>query len=276
MYRIIKVLNHNTVIVLSPGENRRFLVLYKGIGFKKKISERVDIPEDAMLYSIEETSERGSAVSLVNQVDPVCLEIAGMVLDEAQRLFGSVDRQIIFPMADHLSFAVQRMKKGETISNPLKEDIRLIFHTEYKAASCASEAVRDNYGIELTEDEIGFLALHVHSAIENENVSQALQTAQVVRSCIEYIEEQTHQTFETTSLGYNRMMNHIRYMVTRMETGEEIKMNLNDYMCAKYPEMYQLAEDICAQMSRFLRKPCHDSEIGYLAMHIARVIGVEE
>ncbi|MDO4623581.1 MAG: PRD domain-containing protein [Eubacteriales bacterium] len=275
MYRVIKVLNHNAMIVLSSDANKRFLVLFKGIGFRRKVAERLEIPEGAMLYSIEETSERGAAANLVSQVDPICLEIAGIVLDEAERLFGRVDRKIIFSMADHLNFAIQRMERGEKISNPLKEDIRLIFHVEYKAAASACAPVRESYGLELTEDEIGFLALHVHSSIENENVSQALQTAQVVRSCIEYIEERTQQKIETTSIGYNRMMNHIRYMVTRMETGEEIKMNLNDYMQAKYPEMFQLAEDICIQMSRFLRKEYQDSEIGYLAMHIARVIGVE-
>ncbi|MDO4622127.1 MAG: PRD domain-containing protein [Eubacteriales bacterium] len=276
MYRVVKVLNHNAMIVLSPDKKKRLLILGKGIGFGRKTAERLELPEHAEVYSLEAASERGDAVSIVNHVDPVCLEIAGAILQEAEKAFRKVDRQIVFPMADHLSFAIQRMKSGEEIHNPLKEDIRLLFHMEYKVAETAGALVRERFGVDLTEDEIGFLALHVHTSIEDESVSQSLQTAQVVRSCISYIEEQTGQKLEVTSIGYNRMMNHIRYMVTRMQIGEEIKMNLNDYMRTKYPETYRLAESICGQISAFLRKPCQDSEIGYLAMHIARVSGKED
>ncbi len=275
MYRVVKVLNHNAVIVLAPDNRSRFLILNKGIGFGMKPSQYLEIPKEATLYSLEEQTDRGGAMTLINHVDPQCLEIAAAVLDEAEQTFGKVDRRIVFQMADHLTFGVHRMQTGEEIRNPLNNDIRLLFHAEYKAASKAVELVQERYQVTLTEDEIGFLALHVHSAIENENVAQSLQTAQVVRSCISYIEEQTGQTLEVTSLGYNRMMNHIRYMVTRMESGEEIKMNLNDYMRVKYPDMFQMAQDLCNETSRFLKKDYFESEIGYLAMHIARVIGEE-
>ena len=37
-------------------------------------------------------------------------------------------------MADHMEYAVRRIKTREQISNPLTEDIRLLFHREYKVA----------------------------------------------------------------------------------------------------------------------------------------------
>ncbi len=275
MYRVIKVLNHNTIIVLAPDEKSRFLLMKKGIGFGRKTAERLEIPEDASVYSLEKTTSRGDAMQIINQVDPECLEVAGAVLDEAEKAFGKVDREIVFPMADHLAFAVKRMKNGEEIRNPLKQDIALLFHAEYKVAEKALPIIKEKFGIDMTEDEIGFLALHVHSAIEDENVSQSLQTAQIVRSCIEYIESRTGQPLEVTSMGYNRMMNHIRFMIARLDTGEQIKMNLNDYMRVKYPDMFAIAEDICNEISRTVKKDYNDSEIGYLAMHIARVMGKE-
>ena len=286
MYRVRKVLNHNSIIVVGVDNNisadpendeglKSYLVLHKGIGFGVKISERLDLPKDASIYSLEKTTERGNAMSIVNAVDPVCLEISDAVLDEAEKAFGKVDRTIVFPMADHLAFAVQRIKKGESIRNPLKDDIRLLFHMEYQVAETVAPVLEQKFGLVINEDEIGFIALHVHSAIVNENVARSLQTAQIVRNCISYIEEKTGHKLEVTSLGYNRMMNHIRYMVTRIETGERLKMNLNDDMELKYPETFKLSVDICNQMSRLLKKSYQDAEIGYLAMHIARVIGVE-
>ena len=39
MYRISKVLNHNTVIGIHADDNQEYLVMGKGIGFGKKVSE---------------------------------------------------------------------------------------------------------------------------------------------------------------------------------------------------------------------------------------------
>ena len=36
MYRISKVLNHNTVIAIKDEENKEYLIMGKGIGFGKK------------------------------------------------------------------------------------------------------------------------------------------------------------------------------------------------------------------------------------------------
>lgn len=49
--------------------------------------------------------------------------------------FGTIDRRILFPLADHISFAADRILSGEQISNPLTEDIRVLFHSEYEVAS---------------------------------------------------------------------------------------------------------------------------------------------
>ena len=46
-------------------------------------------------------------------------------------------------------------------------------------------------------------------------------------------------------LGYNRLMNHVRYMVARAIHGEKLKMNLNEYMSVKFPGPYMAAERIC-------------------------------
>ena len=272
MYRVRKVLNHNAVIVLEPDEKREYLILGKGVGFGRKTAERIEAgPEDAV-YSLQQTSERGSAREIARSVNPECLEIAGAVLNEAARVFGNIDRRILFPMADHLDFAVRRLRIGEEIRNPLNQDIQIMFHSEYKVALSAVPMLRRAFQIEISEDEIGFLALHVHTAIEDEKVSEALQTAQLVRFCISMIEQETGQHIEVMSLGYNRMMNHIRYMVTRILTEEPLHMNLNDYMRHTYPSSYAIAAKVCGELGRMMKHPVQEAETGYLAMHIERVI----
>ena len=44
---------------------------------------------------------------------------------------------------------------------------------------------------EIDEHEIGYIALHVHAAIEDQKVSQAMQLTRAVRDCISLVEKQT-------------------------------------------------------------------------------------
>ena len=180
-------------------------------------------------------TERGNARTIVQGVSPLSLELASAVLDEQKGIW-KIDRSIVFPMADHLDFAVRRIQNGEQISNPLTDDIRVMFYKEYKVASCIRELLKERLQIEMDEHEIGYLALHVHSAIVEENVSQAMEVARAVRESISLVEHITGHTIDVMSLSYNRMMNHIRYMVARAVSGEKLKVNMNDYMSVKVSE----------------------------------------
>lgn len=276
MYRVRKALNHNTLIAISMENNQEYLVIGKGIGFGKKVSERFEIPEniECSVYSLHEQTERGKAMELIKGIEPVYLEIAGKVLAKSEEVFGKIDKNILFPMADHIAFAVQRIRANEQISNPLTDDIRTLFHMEYKTAECVKDILWEMLQVEIDEHEIGYIALHIHSAIEDENVALSMQIAMAVRECIRMIEEETGQTIDVMSLSYNRLMNHIRYMVARSIKGEKLKLNMNDYMSVKFPKSFWMATEVCKQLEKQLHRtsPLDEVEIGYLAMHIERVL----
>ena len=276
MYRVRKALNHNTLIAISMENNQEYLLIGKGIGFGKKVSERFEIPEniECSVYSLQEQTERGKAMELIKGIEPVYLEIAGKVLAKSEEVFGKIDKRILFPMADHIAFAVQRIRANEQISNPLTDDIRALFHMEYKTAECVKDILWEMLQVEIDEHEIGYIALHIHSAIEDENVALSMQIAMAVRECIRMIEEETGQTIDVMSLSYNRLMNHIRYMVARSIKGEKLKLNMNDYMSVKFPKSFWMATEVCKQLEKQLHRnsPLDEIEIGYLAMHIERVL----
>ena len=247
----------------------------KGVAFGKKVGQTVPIEGEAKVYSLKEMSERGNAGEIVKSVSPLCLELANEVLNRAEQEFGKVDRSILFTMADHLDFAVRRIQNGEQISNPLTEDIRVMFYKEYKVAGCIRDLLKEKLQIEIDEHEIGYIALHIHSAIVEENVSQAMEIARTVRECISLVENETGNSIDVMSLAYNRLMNHVRYMVARAIHGEKLKMNLNDYMSVKYPGPFAAAERICKKMEKSLKLPVPDIEIGYLAMHLERMLDAD-
>ena len=275
-YRITKILNHNSFMGIESKNDQECLIMGKGVAFGKKVGQTVSVTADSRIYSLKELTDRGEAKEIIKSVSPLCLELANEVLDQAEEEFGKVDRSILFTMADHLDFAVRRIQNGEQISNPLTDDIRIMFYKEYKVAGCIRDLLKEKLGIRIDEHEIGYIALHVHAAIVDENVSQAMEIARTVRECICMVEEETGKSIDVMSLSYNRLMNHVRYMVARAIHGEKLKMSLNDYMSVKFPGPYMTAEKICRKMEKSLKLPIPDIEIGYLAMHLERMMDREE
>ena len=94
MYRVKKVLNHNSVIAVKAGDKNEYLILGKGVGFGKKISERVECRTEDTVYSLQELTDRGNAKEIVKTVSPICLELANEVLNRAEQEFGKIDRMI--------------------------------------------------------------------------------------------------------------------------------------------------------------------------------------
>ena len=257
---------------ISDENNQECLVMGKGVAFGKKVGQTVSAAAEAKVYSLKEMTERGDAKDIIKSVSPLCLELANEVLSRAEKEFEKVDRTILFTMADHLDFAIRRVQNGEQISNPLTDDIKVLFYSEFKVAEVLKKILKERMDIEIDEHEVGYVALHIHSALGDEKVSVAMQTARTVRECIAMIEMATGRKIDVISLSYNRMMNHIKYMVARVSTGETLKLDMNEYIEEKYPESYRIAEDVCESLGKSLGKKLDPIEIGYLAMHIERTV----
>lgn len=270
MYRVEKVLNHNVILTIKEDDKQEYLLMGKGIGFGKKTAERMEATDEVKVYSLTDIKNAKKTTASVKEIAPVYLEAAGMLLDEAQEKIGKVDRSVLIPLADHIDFAVRRIQEGGEISNPLNSDIQVLFHMEYKVAEEILPFLKENCNITMSESEIGYIALHIHSAIAEENVASSMQVARCVRECIRLIEQEIQQTIPVTTLSYNRLMNHVRYMVLRVQQEEKIKLSMNDYMEIHFKKACLIATYICDEMGKILHAVLDENEIGYLAMHIQR------
>ena len=276
MYRVAKALNHNAILALDSEGCQEYLLMGKGIGFGKKVSQRIEAEEGVTVYSLRAVSEKGTARELLKELDPKFLEIADAVLKAAEAEFGEIDRAVLFPLADHLAFAARRLKKGEKIINLLTPDIQALFPREFQVASVIRELLWKMDAIYVPDDEIGYAALHVHSAVVGEKVSSAMQIAGAVRECITIIEKDLGRKINVKTLSYNRLMNHIKYMAARALTGETLKLDINSYARQEFPRAYEIAVMVCGHLGRQLKKVLPEIEIGYLAMHIERTYTDEE
>ena len=277
MYRITKPLNHNALLAFCVEEAREYLVVGRGVGFGRKPGERVDgfgDPDRVQRFLLSQPTEgRGTAREVLEHMDPVVLGVADDIFEDVRATFGKADPKMLLPLADHLAFAVQRVRDGNALSNPLTEDIRALFPREFEVARRGVEDLGAQLGVDLGDDEAGLIALHVHSSLDAVHVSQAMQVAQLTRACIDAVERITGAEIDVSSLDYNRLMTHVKYMATRIIRDERLTIDVNATIRMSAPASYRAAEEVCAEMEKLMGKPVSELEVGYLAMHIARVAG---
>jgi len=270
VYRIVKVLNNNGLLTLDE-DNKEVILLGKGIGFCKKSGERLDDIKDAKIYEL--VSRRNiSALQMVNGIAPMYIEITARIIDEAELQFEQVNHDIFLPMADHIALAVKRAQEGKELPNPFHQDIMTMFPDEYKVAERGRKIIKELSGIEISEDEAGYITLHIHAGLSNENIAESLDAAKIVAKTVEQIETALDKKFVRNSLGYNRLVSHIRYMIARIRKGEQVNLDMESYAKQSFPASYALAEKICQAMSIDLGTAIAKEEIGLLGLHIQRVL----
>ena len=99
-------------IFLNEEDKQEYLIMKKGIGFGKKIAERFEIDEEVQVYSLKNIKNKKETTSSVKEIEPIYLEVANMLLDETEKRIGKVERSVLIPLADHIDFAVRRLKES--------------------------------------------------------------------------------------------------------------------------------------------------------------------
>ena len=127
MFRIIKVLNNNSILVLSNETKREYILMGSGIGFGKMPGQQIESMKGAKVYSLVTRKKKQSALKAVNSIDPVYLEISGKIIDLAEEEFSKVNRDILLAMADHIALAAKRAKENMQFPNPFTRDIQMLF-----------------------------------------------------------------------------------------------------------------------------------------------------
>ncbi len=179
---------------------------------------------------------------------------------------------ILIPMADHIALAAARAKEGRALPNPFNQDIKALFDREYQAALKGREIIYQMTGVYMPEDEVGYIAIHIHAGLSEENVAQAMDMARLVQDSVALIERDMKVGLKADSLGHNRLVSHLRYMIARSRKGEKLNLDMEAYAREQFPGPYATALSVCRYMEQQMGTKVAPQEAGFLAIHIQRVI----
>lgn len=270
MYQIQRVLNNNSVLVSGKNDNQ-MIFMGKGIGFGKKVNEFIAYEGHMDVYRFAKTNDKGDAMDIIDHVDPILIEVSADILHLAQEKFQGIDTNILLPLADHIAFSIERMKQNMVISNPFANEIRLLYNEEYEVALEGKRIILEKTGYDISEDEVGYITLHVHSALSSDKVPESMQAAIIIKDSIEQVEKDFDINIDMNSMSYIRLMNHMKFLLLRIRTKEKLQLDVSDFVKEKFTYAYHTAEKICKELGDIYHTSIEEVEVGYLALHIERI-----
>lgn len=266
--KIVHVLSHNVVMAkLSTGKNS--IVFGKGIGFKRTPGMIVEEEEISQEFLIHTSEALEHYEQILNAVDAKIIGIVEEVIAYAQgHLEGRFSEKIHAALVDHINFAVERCKKGITISNPFSYEIQLLYGEEYKVAERAFKFLNEQLDVPLPEDEIAFLAMHFHAALNQGRTSDSLELVRLVAQVIEEAKRlgiKFDNSFTTV-----RFISHLKSLIDRVKQNKTIKNPLLENIREEYYQSFVRAEQLTAIIYSHLKTEVPGDEVGFLALHLER------
>ncbi|MCM3246431.1 PRD domain-containing protein [Cytobacillus oceanisediminis] len=272
-YKVKKVLNNN-VLIGSHESFGEVVLIGKGIGFSRRPGQPIDSNLVEKLFVLKNEKEQENYIKLMPFVDNELLEaIISSIQLIKQRANSMLNEHIHVALTDHLMFAITRLKKGMEMKNPFLIETKTLYPFEYEIAHEVVNLIGQRTGIYLPEGEIGFIALHVHSAVMNRDLSEVNQHSQLVTHLVNMIEEQLDIKIDKDSIDYMRLVRHIRFTIERVNKGEVVEEpeKITSLLKEEYPVCYNLSWKLIKVMQQTLKKPVFNAEVVYLTMHLQRL-----
>ncbi|CAH0347665.1 transcription antiterminator [Bacillus sp. CECT 9360] len=272
-FSIEKILNNNVVIAshLSHGE---VILIGKGIGFNRSKGDEISADQAEKMFVLKSEREQENYKKLLPQIDEkVQTAIIEAIQHISNRVTGELNEHIHVGLTDHIVFSLNRMISGMEVKNPFYVETINLYPFEYEVAREVVEIIGEKTGISLPKGEIGFITLHIHSAITNKQLSDINQHSQLVTHLINVIEEQLDTTIDKESIDYMRLVRHLRFTIERVMSEEKVEEPEKITLMLKeaYPVCYDIAWKLIKIMQQVLKKPVYDAEAVYLTMHLQRL-----
>lgn len=189
-YYIEKVLNNNSIVVKTSNKDSK-IILGKGIGYKKKPYTYTIIDNNIIeksFFNYDETL-KNQLIDIISYIDENIVEVSNDIIALAENEFGKLNQHIYVSLTDHISFALDRLKTGQIITNPFQSSIKALLKKEYEIAKKAKDIIYNKLNIIIPEEEIGFIAFHINAARENIKVNFVVLEMRIYKEIIKMIEK---------------------------------------------------------------------------------------
>lgn len=268
--KVIKRINNNAVLCVD-GAGNQVVALGKGV-CHTPVGQELDL--DLVDHTFYDVDPR--YIDLMRDLPADCLRLSAHVADAARSLLPyELSPNIDIALADHISFAIKRLREGLMVQAPLAYDIRQNYPLEYKIAEYALRRVKAELGVELPRSETAGIAMClINGAYDAAGTAQEPNKDELLENIAVLVEGMMGVTVDREGFGYARFATHVRYLLSRAETGESIateNSGLYPALAEASPETAACADAISTLIRKTYGRSITEEERLYLILHINRI-----
>ena len=270
--KLIKHINNNFAVAEDSIGNK-IIVQGKGIGFG-------DLPRELdsfkgvvrTYYDIDETY-----VSMINHIPNDIITLSGKIIDKAiNALDCKLNPNIIFTLADHICFSIERYRKNMAVNMPILHDVKNFYEKEYQIGLYALKLLRTDLQEFLPNEEAAYIALHIVNAEQMEKTKKIDNDA-IIANIISIIEDNYDIEINKSSFNYSRFVLHMNYILKDAKGHDpNVKSNkIYEHIKDEFPELDECANKIIKYLKKEINITLNNEEKLYLMLHINRLCNRE-
>ncbi|MBY7142782.1 PRD domain-containing protein [Virgibacillus sp. NKC19-3] len=276
--KLKKVLSNNAVIATDELQNEQ-IAIGRGIGFGKKKNHIIPNYAIEKLFVLKENEQ---LQQLILRIPEQHFELSNDIISYAeQQLDTKLNEHVLIALTDHISFAIERKKKGIHLRNKLTSEIKALYKREFKIGIWAVQYIKEKTKEDLSIDEAAFIALYIHTMnIEKGNFFQeAVKQTTIVKDMIDSIKSHLKIKIREEELAYERLVVHLHFALTRTSNQHE-SYAMDDEMLQmvkrKFKHSFRIASKSAKKINNLHGINLPEHELGYVAIHLERLKNVSQ
>jgi len=274
---VIKQVINNNIAISIDSQGDESILIGKGLAFNKKKGDEIDNQKVEKRFYLEDKGLYAKFKKLLQEVSVEEINIADDIISLAKRkLKKELNESIYISLPDHISLAITRSKNGLNVKNGLLWEIKKLYKEEYFIAEKAVQMINERFGIDLGEDEAGFIAFHFVNAQLNSGMNTVTKITQFIKEVLNIINYQLNIVVDEDSLTGFRFITHLKFFANRIFSQEKNESSedpfLYDVVKERYSQAFEIALKIKQHISKQYSYKVSDMEVTYLTIHMQRLL----
>lgn len=266
---VVKNINNNVSLCLDS-QNNEVVVFGKGVGF---IKPPYEVPLEKIEKSFYNVAE--DMIDRLNTIPSEMIEVSAKIVDLANSKLGNqFGSNVVFTLADHIQFAIEREEKDMYLTLPILHEVSQNYPDECYIGMRALEIIYDRLGRKLSRNEASAIALHLVNYESRKEQETDQEQGRLINECIKILEKGLGITIKRDNFNYYRFVTHMYYLFKRVRTDCMIDTDnkqLYETLKKEFPEISKCADEIRKKIEEAYDRTLSDEEVMYMILHINRM-----
>ncbi len=267
--KIIRKINNNAVICLDSLGNE-LVAIGTGIGFPKVPYVLEDLSKIQRTYF----DVNPIYLNLLDEIPQEIFDVATKIVNLYREKVNIASSNVVFTLADHINFAIERQRKNIVIEAPLEYDIQQLYEREYEIGIKALKIIYSDLGIKFSRKEAVNIAMHFLNAGVRKKAYFYERMDWLLNDIVELIGKHFEIYIDKSSINYSRFVSHLQYLLKRNQQNKPISsenLKLFQTITTEYPETYKAVVKIKNYLKEEMELSLNDEELVYLILHVNKL-----